>query len=376
MKVLANLGLLLLLALSLGAVATAAIWTWFPEVVAKADSAWVWHHTGAIDERLVQLRELAGTDRGAAIAGLEDLAGDLRASLKGDRRYGTRRQVLRLLADLQFDAGDPEGARATGDELLDNYENDVGIQLWFARRLCDHESTRPRGLEVLEGLFARLPELGVVARAYHECALRAGDGALAADVLVRHLDRALRPEQSLEGTTGIWQVWWSQDGSWSGDRRVDVQALRYGDITAIGFELPSAASVLRLDPPVRSHLAYSTPRLGVFEGPQPIEIPIPSEGLKTHGMHLGPDSLLVAGSADPWVVIPLPAEHHDAPLRGRFVFVADRLPLWIGAAASTPAMRARAEALPAGSRARTALERARARYAEDQSIAAQLETER
>lgn len=367
MKLLANLGLTLLLVLALGAVATAAVWTWYPELVHTADAKWTGHHTGIVQQRLGQLRALSKTDRDAAISGLEDLTDELRVSLKADRRYPIRRQALQLLADLRFDAGDVDGAKAIGEEILENYENDVGGRLWLGRRLCAHESTRARGLEIFEDLFARLPELGVITRAYHDCALAAGDDALAADVLVRHLDRALRPEQSLEGINGIWQVWWSQDGTWAKERRVDVKALRYGQITAIGFEIPEAAGFLRLDPPVRSHLAYGTPRLGVFEGERPIEIPIPVAELKTNGLHLDLESMVVEGDADPWVILPLPEAHRSKPLRGRFVFQADRLPLWIGEAASSPAMRAATAALPADSRARASLEQARDQYAAHQA---------
>lgn len=367
MKLLANLGLTLLLVLALGAVATAAVWTWYPELVHSKDAKWTGHHTWIVEKQLQELRTLSKTDRSAAISGLEALTDELRVSLKADRRYPIRRQALQLLADLRFDTDDVDGARRIGEEILENYENDVGGRLWLGRRLCAHEKTRARGLEIFEDLFARLPELGVIARAYHDSALAAGDGALAANVLVRHLDRALRPEQSLEGITGIWQVWWSQDGSWANERRVDVKALRYGEVTAIGFEIPEAASLLRLDPPVRSHLAYSTPRFGIFEGELPVEIPIPVDELKTNGLHLDLESMIVEGDADPWVVLPLPEAHRSKPLRGRFVFQADRLPLWIGEAASSPALRAATAALPTDSRAKASLLRARDQYAAHQA---------
>lgn len=363
MKLLANLGLLLLLVLAMGAVATATVWTWRPDLVEAVDARWTSVHVDGVRQRLSALRALSRTDRDEAIEELEVLTDELRSYRKADRRFQVRCEALRLLADLHFDAGDLDSARETGEELLQQNENDVTGRLWFGRRLCAAESTRRQGFEVLEKLFSRLPELGAIARVYHDCARAAGEDALAADVLVRHLERALRPEQSLEGVTRRWRVWWSPDGEWSAERRLDVAALRYGAITAVGFELPEAARFLRLDPPARSHLAYGAPRLAVLEDDRPIRIPIPPGGLRRSGLHIDDDSLYVQGDSDPWVIVPLPEAHRDRPLRGRFVVQADRLPLWIGEAASTPAARAAISILPDSSRVRARAEEARAQLA-------------
>ncbi len=363
MKLLANLGLLLLLVLAMGAVATAAVWTWRPELVEAVDARWTSAHTDSVRQRLSALRVLSRTDRDAAVRGLEVLARELRSYRKADRRFPARCEALRLLADLHFEAGDLDAARETGEELLQQNENDVSGRLWFGRRLCAAESTRQQGFEVLEELFSRLPELGAIARVYHDRARAAGDDALAADVLVRHLERSLRPEQSLEGVTREWQVWWSPDGEWSAERRVDVAALRYGAITAVGFELPEAARFLRLDPPARSHLAYGAPRLAILEDDRPIAVPIPDDDLQSSGLHLDDDFLYVEGDPDPWMIVPLPEAHRDRPIRGRFVVRADRLPLWIGEAASSPAARAAISKLPEGSRARVRADEARAQLA-------------
>lgn len=360
MKVLANLGLLLLLVLALGAVGTAAVWRFSPELVETADQKWVGHHTGAPLQKLSELRALAKTDRKAALAGLETLTAELRTALKADNRYPIRRRALMLQAELLFAEKDLERARATADEMLEHYANDVGMRLWLCGQLCAHGETRADGLAHLDEIYQRVPELGVVARNYHDAALKGGDEALAQDVLVRHLDRALRTEQSLIGVTAPWQIWWSADGTWSTERRIDVTALRYGNITAVPFELPEAATTLRLDPPASSHLAYGTPRLGVFEGQVPAEIPIPDAGLKASDMHMDSKVLLVDGARDPWIQIPLPAEHTGKPLRGRFVFTADHDPVWLCEAAATPTMRAAASGLPEDSRARKRLETARA----------------
>lgn len=360
MKLLANLGLLLLLVLAMGAAATAAVWTWRPDLVEAVDVRWTNAHTDGVQQRLAALRELSQTDREGAAGELEVITDELRSYRKADRRFPLRCEALRLLADLHFDAGDPESARRVGEELLEQNENDVSGSLWLGRRLCAAESTRAQGFEILEELFSRLPELGAIARVYHDCACAAGEDALAADVLVRHLDRALRPEQSLEGVTGEWQIWWSPDGQWTEERRIDAAALRYGAITAVGFEFPEAARFLRLDPPAGSHLAYGLPRLAVLENDRPIGIPIPADGLQTNGLHLDADSLYVQGDPDPWVIVPLPEAHRDRPIRGRFVVQADRLPLWIGEAAARPATRAAISSLPEGSRVRVRADEARA----------------
>lgn len=363
MKLLANLGLLLLLVLAMGAAATAAVWTWRPDLVEAVDARWTSAHTDGVRQRLAALRALSATDRDEAVRGLERLTGELRSYRKADRRFPVRCQALKLLADLRFDGDDLDAAQEAGEELLEQNENDVSARLWFGRRLCAAKSTRQRGFEVLQELFSRLPELGAIARVYHDCARDAGEDALAANVLVRHLERALRPEQSLEGVTRPWQVWWSPDGEWSAERRIDVEALRYGAITAVGFEFPEAARFLRLDPPAGSHLAYGMPRLAVLEDDRPIGIPIPVDGLQKSGLLIDEDSLHVQGSSDPWMIVPLPEAHRDRPIRGRFVVHADRLPLWIGEAASSPAARAAISSLPESSRVRLRADEARAQLA-------------
>lgn len=339
MKLLANLGLALLFVLALAAVGTAAVWKYAPQYVKIVDDKWVGHHTGKVRRTIVALREESKTDPDAAVRGLQELRESLEGYEKADRRYPLRRQALRLLADIHFDQKDLAGAEQVGVELVGLDKNDVGTRLWFGRRLCGHKPTLEHGLKVLGSLFEMLPESGVVARAYVECLSAADQPERSAAALVKHANRMLRPEQSLEGVSGGWQLWWSSDGSFAKERRVDIQALRYGDITALAFELPEKATTLRLDPPRGSRLAYSNPRLGLVVGGGQVEVPIPEEDLKLSDMYLGKDALYTVGGPDPWATIPLPAEHQGEPLRGRFVFKADRLPLWIGEAAGSPAVR-------------------------------------
>ena len=92
-----------------------------------------------------------------------------------------------------------------------------------------------------------------------------------------------------------------------------MEALRYGAITAVGFEFPEAARFLRLDPPAGSHLAYGMPRLAVLEDDRPIGIPIPVDGLQKSGLLIDEDSLHVQGSSDPWMIVPSPKRTATGP---------------------------------------------------------------
>jgi len=337
MKILANLGLAALFVLAIAAAGTAAVWKYAPEYIKVADERWVGYHTGKVRRAIVALREESKTDPKAAISDLEDLRVALDGYEKADRRYPLRRQALRLLADLHFNQGELEAAESAGAELVALDRNDIGTRLWFGKRLSHHQPTLERGIAELGSLFNMLPEAGVVARTYVE-SLRAVDRPEeSAAALIKHTSRMLRPEQSFESAGAKWQVWWSLDGSLVKERRIDVEPLRYGDITAIGFELPEKAAILRLDPPMNSRLAYGAPRLGLFLDGGQIEVPIPSDELKLSDMYMGKDALYTFGAADPWVTMPVPAEHQGAPLHGRFVFKAERLPLWIGEAATEPA---------------------------------------
>ena len=107
----------------------------------------------------------------------------------------------------------------------------------------------------------------------------------------------------------------------------------------------------------------SRARLAVLEDDRPIGIPIPVDGLQKSGLLIDEDSLHVQGSSDPWMIVPLPEAHQDRPIRGRFVVHADRLPLWIGDAASSPAARAAISSLPESSRVRLRADEARAQLA-------------
>jgi len=363
MKILAHIGLALLLLVSLGAVATAVAWTAYPGLVADVDARLVARHTSAIEERLAGLRELAPEDRSAAITGLEELRRELEGVEFGGRRFSARTRVLRLLGDLHFDERSLDAAMDVGDELLDCSPNDVAAPVWLGRRATAHAATAARGLEVLDSLFQRLPESASVARAYHECAIAAGDDARAADVLVRHLDRALRREQSMEGAGGVWQVWWGDGGGWAPAQRVDARALAQGRAVTVAFELPGPARQLRIDAPGGSRLAFGAPHLLVRSGGREVEVPIAGEGVTSHQMHLDRNAVITTGEPDPWFVTPLPEEVRGAPLRGRLALRADRYPLWVGAAASTDAARAAARRLPAGSRARARLVEAREQFA-------------
>lgn len=338
MKILANLGLALLFVLALAAVGTAVVWKYAPQYVKIADDKWVGHHTGKVRRAIVALREESKSDSGAAVRGLRELRVSLAGYEKADRRYPLRRQALRLLADIQFSQNEFEDAEDIGGELVGLDKNDIGTRLWFGRRLCAHKPTLEHGLQVLGSLFDMLPESGVVARAYFECLSAADRPEQAAAALVKHATRMLRAEQAFEGVGKVWQLWWSSDDSFAKERCVDIEALRYGDITAIGFELPDKATRLRLDPPGRSRLAYSNPRMGLFTDGGSVEVPIPVGELQLSDMFVGKDSLYTFGKPDPWFTMPVPAEFQGAPMRGRFVFKADQLPLWIGEAAGRPAV--------------------------------------
>ncbi len=338
MKILANLGLAALFVLALAAVGTAAVWKFAPQYVQLADEKWVGHHTGKVRRAIVGLREQSKTDPKGAIAGLEDLTASLTDYEKADRRYGLRRQALRLLADLHFNQKQLDEAAAAGSTLIGLDKNDIGTRLWFGQRMCDHGPTLERGLSELEALFNMLPEAGVVARTYIKCLTAADRPEDAGAALVKHATRMLRPEQAFEQVGGTWQLWWSADGAFAKERRIDIKALRYGEITALGFELPEKAAFLRLDPPMNSRLGYSAPRLGIFVDGGQLEVPIPEGELKLNEMYMGKDALYTMGARDPWVSMPVPTEYQDAPLHGRFVLKADRLPLWIGEAAGSPAV--------------------------------------
>lgn len=363
MKILAHVGLALLLLVSLGAVATAVAWTSFPGAVADIDARLVARHTAAIDERLAELRELAAEDRSAAIAGLEALRSELSGVELGNRRFPARTRALRLLGELRFDEGSLEAAMDVGAELLDTGPNDLTAHVWLGRRATAHFGTRTRGFEVLDALFQRLPESAAVARAYHECALAAGEDGRAADVLVRHLDRALRREQSMEGVAGVWHVWWADGGGLAPERRIEARAQAQGGAVTVAFELPGPARQIRVDAPGGSRLAFGAPRLLARVGGREVEVPLTGEDVRSRQMHLDRSSLYTTGEPDPWFVAPLPEEARGAPLRGRLVLRADRYPLWVGAAASTEAARAAAERLPRGSSARVRLREAREQFA-------------
>ena len=335
MKLLANLGLLLLLVLAMGAVATAAVWTWRPDLVEAVDARWTSAHTDGVRQRLAALRALSATDRDEAVRGLERLTGELRSYRKADRRFPVRCQALKLLADLHFDGDDLDAARRPEERSCSSRTRTTsapgsGSAAGSARRRAPDSggSRSSRSCSPGSPSWARSPVSITTARVTQV--------------------RTRWPRTSSSAT------WSARCGPSSPSRGVTAPGRSGGVRTASGPRSagstwrPCATDVIgrRLRVPRGGPLPAARPSRGQPPGlrdappRRPGGRPAdrdphpggwPSEE-RPHRRGLPPRP----GQPDPWMIVPLPEAHRDRPIRGRFVVQADRLPS--GSAKRPPAL--------------------------------------
>lgn len=334
MKYFVHLGLALLLVLTIAAMATAAVWNFAPELVQRVDNKWVTWHTSTIQNRIDELREQSKIAPQKAARGLEALRRDLSGYEKADRRYPLRRRALRLLADLYFTRERPEDAEPVGGELVKLDKNDIGTRLWYGVRLSNYGTTEERGLKELRQLFEMVPEAGVLARSYVEALIRLDEPRLAARALSKHVERALRPDQSMEALEGSWQVWWSSSSEFERNQSVLVQAQEQGGSLQLQFDIPEGAKTIRLDPPPRSRFASGAHRATLDRNGVLEPWTIPMDKVALHDMFMDEAMAYTFGDVDPYVTIPLPTELQRTNFKVRLELDLNRLPHWIGKAAA------------------------------------------
>ena len=146
---------------------------------------------------------------------------------------------------------------------------------WFGRRLCAAKSTRA-GVRGPRGAVLQAPRAGSD-RPRHTTTARAPPVRTRWPRTSSSATSTARcgPSSPSRGSPGSGRSGGARTASGPRSAASTSAALRYGAITAIGFEFPEAARFLRLDPPAGSHLAYGLPRLAVLEGERPDRDPHP-----------------------------------------------------------------------------------------------------
>lgn len=198
-----------------GAVLGAAtVWVWNarPEWLAQLHEDAVRAHVdgpraraGALQQEYQRLRQQGG-ELGALVEELRAASRELAPAQLGDRRFGTRLEVERLLARALVAHGDATGAADVAEHAIALDPRNLPHTMDCATILASAPATRARAEVVFDGALTQFPRIPVVARAWVETLPLGVHDPAAKAILERHLAVARDPVDSMEGLELPWQA--------------------------------------------------------------------------------------------------------------------------------------------------------------------------
>lgn len=200
-----------------------------------------------------------GSDLSKVISGLRATSRALEPAQPGDRRFGTRLEVERLLARALVAHGDPMGAAEVAERAIALNTLNLPHVMDCATILAGAPATRARAEAVFDAALARFPRMPVIARAWIETLPLGVRDPAASAILDRHLAAAREPVDSMEGLELPWRA--RLDG-------VQQELLPFHSERAYALRINCDAlpAVIVIEPPVDLELALGALRLTIAPG--------------------------------------------------------------------------------------------------------------
>jgi hypothetical protein len=255
-----DLGRFVLLCGAVLGAATAWAWNTRPEWLARIHANAVHAHVDgprargeALRREFERLRQQGG-DLGELITALRAESRALERAQPGDRRFGTRLEIERLLARALVAQGDPMGAAEVAERAIALSALNLPHTMDCATILAGAPETRARADVVFNAALARFPRIPVIARSWIETLPLGVHDPAARSILERHLAAAREPVDSMEGLDLPWRA--RSDGA-----EQVLRPFHSERAYALRFDCDALPASLVIEPPVDLELALGALRL-------------------------------------------------------------------------------------------------------------------
>ena len=224
------------------------MWTYYPATVDTFSDWMLERYMGRHQGRLEQLKGLAPNDREAAIEGLDELIADLSSYRRGDRLEEVAREASFFLSDLYERAGEHEKAVAVMERCVAVDEKDLLARIRYLRNLSKVPDGLDRAVAGLQEWHAKFPGSLMFTELLARLLADAGRVDDAWDLHQETFERA---------RSNLWRVFWSRPDEEDVEQRHGMLFPRVdGDRMMLTFEMEGAASLLRMQLPIRGRLEF------------------------------------------------------------------------------------------------------------------------